>query len=408
MSELTINEQSIKNELKPYKEKPYKCLFEYVWNSFDAGARKVEINFSLPKEGLGYVRDVEIIDDGKGWDFTNKLNTETFLSSSKSEINSNKKTLPKGKFGRGRYAFIWIAKKIEIFSHNKKIILNHSTKIDDQYSSKHVNGTRISFCAISSLLSESLLFNKKLYENLLLEFGWFLAGNDNYNIIVNGINIDISEIIKEEKTFNKDFFNKEIKDQLDDFFNVKIISWLKKPSEYSKFYFLDKDAIEIYKDNTGLNKKGDNFWHSVYIKSSIFINSNPIDDKSGQLDIFSDKRINRLRKQIVNQILKELSLIRKPYLVQQSENLLADLKGDHVIPDLKEFGIYDEESYGDLIKTIYTITPSLFTQKSLPEKKFICSTFAGLLSTQDDILIKTILEQLQELTDEEKKNYMIS
>jgi hypothetical protein len=46
------------------------------------------------------------------------------------------------------------------------------------------------------------------------------------------------------------------------------------------------------------------------------------------------------------------------------------------MPNLKEFGIYDEDSYDDLLKTIYTITPSLFVGKNNSEKKFICATFA--------------------------------
>jgi hypothetical protein len=99
---------------------------------------------------------------------------------------------------------------------------------------------------------------------------------------------------------------------------------------------------------------------------------------------------------------EELVKLRKPYLIIQSDQLLKELKEEQLIPNLPDFGIYDEESYGDLLKTIYTITPSLFVGKSNPEKKFICATFAGLLSTQDDILIQTILEQLQELSEDEK------
>jgi len=77
-----------------------------------------------------------------------------------------------------------------------------------------------------------------------------------------------------------------------------------------------------------------------------------------------------------------------------------------LLPNLPAFGIYDIESYHDLLKTIYTISPSLFTGKSDSEKKFICATFAGLLSTQDDNLIQIILEQLQELTEDEKNDLL--
>ena len=119
---------------------------------------------------------------------------------------------------------------------------------------------------------------------------------------------------------------------------------------------------------------------------------------------FGDKKVIRIKKQIITFLKEELVKLRKPYLRIQSDSLLEELKEEKLIPNLPEFGIYDEESYGDLLKTIYTITPSLFVGKSKPEKKFICAAFAGLLSTQDDILIKTILEQLQELSEDEKED----
>lgn len=82
-SELKINEQSIKTELKFYKDKPYNCLFEYIWNSFDAGSTQVKVNFDLPKDAFGYVENVKIIDNGKGWDFDDHAVTNNFISSTK-------------------------------------------------------------------------------------------------------------------------------------------------------------------------------------------------------------------------------------------------------------------------------------------------------------------------------------
>ena len=87
MSELKINEQSIMTELKSYKDKPYKCLFEYIWNSFDAGATKVEMSFDIPEQGIGDATNLKISDNGQGWDFSNN-NTGTFLSSSKAQIST--------------------------------------------------------------------------------------------------------------------------------------------------------------------------------------------------------------------------------------------------------------------------------------------------------------------------------
>ena len=405
-SELGINSESIRTELSSYKGKPYECLLEYIWNSFDAGATQVELKFNLPNEGLGYIENLKIIDNGKGWDFDDHAVTNNFISSTK-RPNKNK-TIPKGKYGRGRYTFIWIAKQLEAFSKGKKLTLQHNTKIEKEKAGSITTGTEVNLIEITQDLSGILSSSEGLSEALLLEFGWFLIENENYKILINGEEIDITKNIKESKSLGKDHFSEEIKEQLDKTFEVRIILWDKKPSEYSKYYLLNENGVEIFKENTGLNKKSDNFWHSIYIKSTLFTSLEDTNEKESDemtLD-FEDKKIKKIKRQIIQKVKEELVKMRKPYLRNQSDSLLEELKEDNLMPNLPEFGIYDEDSYDDLLKTIYTIAPSLFVGKSDSEKKFICTTFAGLLSTQDDILIKVILEQLQELTEDEKKDLL--
>ena len=406
-TKLKINEQSIRTELNSYKDKPYDCLFEYVWNSFDAGATEVKLDFEVPKEGIGYVNNVKITDNGKGWDFDDDATTNNFMSSTKKPRKNN--TLPKGQYGRGRYAFIWISEKLYAFSKGKKLTLQHNTEIKKEDSVFNQSGTQINFEEINEDFSNKLL-SDSLHQHLVMEFGWFLLENELYKILINGVKLNIDNYIKESKEYMAASFPQKIKEELDNHFVAKIILWKEKPSEYSKFYFLNESNNEILKQNTGLNKKSDDFWHSVYIKSSLFSSvDDVIDDEDENLQTkltFSDKKGNRIKKQVIIFLKEELVKLRKPYLIIQSDYLLEELKDEELIPDLPEFGIYDEESYGDLIKTIYTISPSLFVGKSKAEKKFICATFAGLLSTQDDILIKTILEQLQELTENEKEDLL--
>ena len=47
--ELTL--QSLETELEGYKKNPFICLYEYIWNSFDAGATEVKINYTIPRFG---------------------------------------------------------------------------------------------------------------------------------------------------------------------------------------------------------------------------------------------------------------------------------------------------------------------------------------------------------------------
>lgn len=404
-SELKINEKSIRTELDSYKNAPYRCLFEYIWNAFDAGATVVRVNFDAPREGLGCVENVNIVDNGEGWDFEKVATTNEFISTTR--IPNKYKTLPRGKFGRGRYVFIWIAKFLEAFSLGKKMMLRHDTTItkEDLYLRGQKSGTELKFLEITNDFSDALSATDQLHAELVLEFGWFLIQSKTYKILVNDTAVDPNKNIEETKALREKDFPAEIKSQLGNGFRAEIILWKQKPCEYSKFYFLTEDGIEIFKQNTGLNKKGDDFWHSVYIQSPLFqsIEDATEDTQGLTLDFGMDKKVKDL---IIQTIKTNLVQMRKPYLVVRSNALLENLKSEKLIPALPEFGIYDEDSYAELLKTVYTITPSLFVGKSSSEKKFMCSTFAGLLSTHDNILIKKILEQLQELSEEEKADLL--
>ncbi|MFA6677695.1 MAG: hypothetical protein WCS34_08930, partial [Bacteroidales bacterium] len=205
--------------------------------------------------------------------------------------------MPKGKYGRGRYVFIWIADKIEILSKNKKVTLNHTIQIENDSVIDKVKGTEIHFDGIYQNLSDSLLSEKSLHKELLFEFGWFLMANNKYELFVNNNKLALSENVKDKRTLLKKDFPNEINQQLDDDFEVRIIIWNEKPSEFSKFYFLNRKQIEIFKQNTGLNKKSDDFWHSVYISSSLFENatSTEVMKEDDLILDFENKRTKRIQ-----------------------------------------------------------------------------------------------------------------
>lgn len=413
MEQLKINEQSIKTELKEYENNPFNCLCEYIWNAFDANAKSIELTFDIPIDGFGKVSNVKLKDDGNGWDFSDIETTNTFISSTK-EPQSDK-TLPHGHYGRGRYTFIWICQELNAYSKNKKLTLKHSTSIEKAKDDLISEGTLIEFVGINEKFS-NLLQSEKLIQLLICEYGWFLKENSNYQIIVNGEQINPSSNIKCSKIYRKIDLPQDLSDEVENDFWAEIVIWNEKPSEYSKFYFLDKEQNELKKINTGMNKKKDEFWHSVYIKSSLYyevpdsVYELDEETKNSQMKISFggelERKRNNIRKKIIKFFTQELISFRKPYLIANSKDFYYNLKQEKLLPDLEKFGIYDNESYEELIKTIYVITPSLFVGKNDKERKFLCTTFAGLLSTEDDEIIKVVLEQLQELTDDEKNELL--
>jgi hypothetical protein len=50
-----------------------------------------------------------------------------------------------------------------------------------------------------------------------------------------------------------------------------------------------------------------------------------------------------LKNKIKKEIKEKLILLRKPYLIQQSENLIRNLEEEKLTPNLPDYGIYDKE-----------------------------------------------------------------
>lgn len=402
---LQINKDSIENELASYKNKPFKAIFEYIWNSFDAAAKVVEIKYQIPDSGIGYINELEIIDDGIGWDLESR-NTSNFLASDKSDDVSRNKSLPRGKLGRGRYVFIWYCEKLTAISKGKKTEFNRDVNFQitnaDEYQNQ--NGTKLLFAGINEELSNALKNKKEFQEQLLKEFGWFLYELPAREIVLNGERINVKDLISKELTVGIDDFEEEIKDQLKSTkLECKIVLWNDKPNEYAKFYFVNssKDK-EKFISTTSLNKKRDEFWHSVYIYSDFFEETDKNLDEEQQL--FDTKQTNKIKKKIIGELKKRLIELRKPLLSSNSEIIINEFKKDHIIPNLEDFGIYDNASYEDLLKQVYTISPSIFVGRSKEEQSFMCSVFASILSSSDSNLIQMILEQLNEMTEEDKEN----
>ena len=102
-------------------------------------------------------------------------------------------------------------------------------------------------------------------------------------------------------------------------FRRKIVGWQeaymdKLNKEYSKYYFLDSSNTIKHKENTTLNNKGDNFFHSVVVKTELFdefdfTTSLPENNLIGIIGK-SDRRFREL-KAILDEFLYS---VRKPYI----------------------------------------------------------------------------------------------
>ena len=109
-----ITHESIKNQIDKNIRNGFQAVHEYIWNSIDASATEIEVNFKLTNDlTKDLFSKAEIKDNGKGINF-NKFKDKKFLIFNDSEKEKNPhKSLPHGHRGYGRFSFIKICNNIE-------------------------------------------------------------------------------------------------------------------------------------------------------------------------------------------------------------------------------------------------------------------------------------------------------
>ncbi|KKS31878.1 MAG: hypothetical protein UU93_C0013G0033 [Candidatus Amesbacteria bacterium GW2011_GWA2_42_12] len=409
MTKIDITSESIKNELKNFKDKPANSILEYIWNGFDAGANNINLNysFSINAGGMsfGYPK-FEIIDDGTGWNLDNDFTTKLFLVSQKK--NSPYKSLPQGKDGVGRFTFFSFAQSAtwESVFGEKKFKLRCSADTLDKYISEKLEeeinlekGTKVSFDVVSSKLNE-VFFEKDLKKVIAEEFCWFIKLYPQKNIYINGEKIAFDGLVYNTENHKLSLLNND--------FDLDIVQWRSKPTrEYSKYYFLNSSGIESFKRTSGLNNKSDDFYHSVFVRSNFFDNfeyrenCDDVDNGQNILPIFEEKK--KVFNELLGNIKDILEKTRKPYLRKISAERISEWKEKHILPKVCDLGI-NQEDYDSVVKEIFVVAPQLFTNSNDDQRKFILNLISSLLSTEDKNLILKILEQVYKLSDEEKKD----
>ena len=144
------------------------AISEYIWNGFEANAKKVNIEYTL-NEAFG-VKELIIKDNGDGINYDELGETfGAFLASKKNLLSLPMKS--KANKGKGRFSFIafsnnaeWhtvykdndVYKEYDInMSSDKKEVIDCS---EPQLSDRQETGTEVKFTNINTLTAENMNF----------------------------------------------------------------------------------------------------------------------------------------------------------------------------------------------------------------------------------------------------------
>lgn len=407
MKSVLITPAGIQKNLKNIK--PLDAICEYIWNGFDANATMIEVK--LIENDFGILNQIVISDNGTGINYEELKNKfQPFNDSKKSSsLQKSNHSLPHGQKGIGRLTFFSFSQSARwdtIYRENNKnyeyyIFMNKNSlnQYDDNNEKQPVivdkkTGTSVTFDQVESL------DKKDIIEKIKEEFFWFLELNkeNNFTIKVNEEKIDYSDYIKQKKCIDITGFN------CNEQYDIQFVQWNKKMgNEFSKIYYIGSDNIERFKETTKLNKKSDQFFHSIYIKSNYFNDfhfTNEIDDD--QSNLFPSKSDDEY-KNLMNAINKFLTSYRYDFLKKTSSAYIEKLVEEKLYPEFDSniIGNYQKKELDNLVKTLYSAQPKIFTGLSNDNKKITLQLLKLIMDNGDKPELFAVLKGIIDLEEEE-------
>jgi len=387
-----------------------KSISEYIWNGFDAGATEIKIYFSCSE--VGTMHDFSIRDNGHGISFNTIGETFGYFLDSNKTRSYDHNRFVKGRKGKGRFSFQQFCAKTQwettFFDSISEKLLDYTIEItsgnlddyktsDQKISSATNSGTVVRFDAFTTLTGD-LLESEEFIKFLEIEFGWFLYLNKNktYQITVNDEIINYNNII--ENNIEKQFI---IDDEV---FDISFILWNSKINEKYYYYFLDRSLFEKGREHTKFNNKTEDFCHSVFVVSKYFEQYSKTENEGISLGFEKNqsdpthKRLMQLLNKMVSD--EEKSFIRN----KKAEKLIDDYKNKNIFPSFKN-NQYDRLREKDLeivVKELYCVNPKIFQNLNIPQSKTLVGFLNLLLDSEQRENILSILENIVELTDEER------
>lgn len=409
LKKVQISDRSIETAgiCKDYKD----ALAEYIWNSFDADASKVEIN--IRSNEIGGLEYLEIVDDGKGICFETIDDTfGAFLASDK--VYNPKWSNIHGSEGKGRFSFLALAFKatwLTVYEKNEskikyQIVINSNNKDYMDISEREsinceTTGTRVILEQIHHTTKDNI--NSTDFKKYLANtFAWFLYLNKDrdFKIIIDEKILEYSDIIDDE-------ISESIKIKIDGYdFKIYFIKWVGKISERYYYYFMDSSNHEKYKQYTSFNNDNIEFPHSLYIVSSYFDDFIPIDKNKSEKQITMYDKTQK--SSTFSDLIKELKTIvetkRKKFIKEEAPRIIKKFNEEGAFPKFKN-NKYDQERKKDLesvVTEIYSIQPRIFKKCNLEQKKSILGFLNLLLDTDERKNIINIMEDITKLTPKER------
>ncbi len=408
---LSVKNQSIETSglTKDYKE----ALCEYIWNGFEAEATEVSVSYS--ENEFDGIQDITICDNGNGINYYDLSDTfGSFLVSQKNTLSLKVKS--KANKGKGRFSFGIFSSLAEwntIFAddgQNKKygIVLSNANKQEFDYSEMQntdaPTGTKVVFHNITGIDTENMTY-EKLANCFLRQFAWFLYLNKHKNLklTINNKELNYTEHI------NENLSTKVTCAIGEEDFEIDFICWNERIQEKYSCYLMDSNCVIKAIDTTTFNRNTVGFSHSVFVKSSYF-------DKCENLSLTDSNQLGIGNPDNYSTVIRELRKKIHEIIGQQIRAYMSGKADDEIkkmIEEKKTFPSFPDDDYSqlrkkDLIrvtKELYCTEPKIFYKLNDLQERSLLAFLNLLLVSEERENVLTIIEQIVDLSTEERANF---
>lgn len=409
-----ITSQGIKKFLKKYKSE--RAVAEYIWNGFDAHATDIHVDFKY-EQAFNSITELSVSDNGDGIVFEDlPVVFKRFYESRKTTSVNEESRFSRGKNGYGRLTFFKFADHARWITVYKKdgSLTEYSIDIDSKDLENYSTGdladstlpntqTEVIFTEICDDTLSTAWVEAVLKPYLRADFAWYLKLHPECKIYVDGELLDCSSVIGDSDVFD---ITVSIDDGDDELFHCYYFQWADKPEEeFSRFYYMDSDGKLKHQDTTLLNNKGDDFWHSVLVKSTFF-NSFTYTGEEGQ-NLFNTLPERQKFRQLNNKLNDYLREKRKPFLKVQARELVDNYEKECLFSFIGSapWEKTRKDCLTGFIKELYEVEPAVFTKLNLQQKKIFVRLLDQVMDTDNNESLFKILGSIVDLDDENKKRF---
>ncbi len=393
------------------------AICEYIWNGFESGADKIIVrqNGSLLREAIS----IEVVDNGSGIQYDNlRVTFGAFLSSIKN--NSSIRIKSQTNKGKGRFSYLCFSSSAEWRTTYKQdgALKGYTIKTDSSNRSSFITtdpiienacestGTSVEFPISEPYIIEQLSY-ANMQQKLLEEFAWFLYLNKSrkFSIEYMGIELDISHYINTELSTA---YCEHIENNN---FEINVIVWRKNVSNSSKTFYLNPKGEIVSADNTSFNKNTVRFFHAVFVISEYFKPGMffPLESENDQLEIDPQSEHKSILRQLKKKIVSLISDALKSFLFLQADQHLLNMEKRGSLPTFNndEYGQLRKKDFQTVTRELYCVEPRIFHKLNNTQEKSLLGFLNLLLSSEERENVLQIIDQVVNLTQEQRKNFAV-